>query len=69
MNTIESISLREKILSATEEIIGRDVTLMKNSLQYVSCLKMRCPLLNWVGFIWLIQMGRNGTCSWTLCRG
>jgi len=50
MNTIESISLREKILSATEEIIGRDVTLNEKLFAICELLEDEVPTFNWVGF-------------------
>ncbi len=50
MTTIETVSLREKLLSATEEIIGRDVTLNEKLFALCELLEDEVPTFNWVGF-------------------
>tara|TARA_R110000868_G_scaffold408293_7_gene691065 strand:+ start:14372 stop:14848 length:477 start_codon:yes stop_codon:yes gene_type:complete len=50
MTTTEAISLREKLLSATEEILGRDVTRNEKLFAICELLEDEVPTFNWVGF-------------------
>lgn len=50
MTTTEAISLREKIVSATEDVLARDVTLNEKLFAICELLEDEVPTFNWVGF-------------------
>lgn len=50
MTTTEATSLREKILSSTEEIVGRNITRNEKLFAICELLEDEVPTFNWVGF-------------------
>lgn len=50
MTTTEVISLREKLVSAAEEILERDVTRNEKLFAICELLEDEVPTFNWVGF-------------------
>ncbi|MEQ9309050.1 MAG: GAF domain-containing protein [Balneolaceae bacterium] len=50
MTTTEATSLREKILSTTEEIVGRNITRNEKLFAICELLEDEVPTFNWVGF-------------------
>ncbi|GAB5410627.1 MAG: GAF domain-containing protein [Balneolaceae bacterium] len=50
MTTTEAVSLREKILSSTEEVLGRNVTRNEKLFAICELLEDEVSTFNWVGF-------------------
>lgn len=50
MTTTEAISLNEKLVSATEDILDREVTLDEKLFAVCELLADEVPTFNWVGF-------------------